>query len=96
MDVLRYLHELQIRKEMIERAIAELSQSQVGSAPRGSRAGKRRGRKSMGLEERREVSDRMQRYGRTAADRLTKVTSPPQVPWILYPEFRNRAALGQR
>ena len=61
MDLLSYVHELQIRKEMIERAIVELSQLQVGSGPSGT-PGERRGRKSMGLEERREVSERMKRY----------------------------------
>ena len=58
------LKELYAQKEKLERVIASLedlrlSGSSIATQPAGS---KRRGRKTMGLDERQEVSRRMKRY----------------------------------
>jgi len=66
MDLKSLIEELNARKAVLETAIVtlrEIQQSISGSAPRLSDS--RRGRKSMGEEERREVSARMKRYWET-------------------------------
>ncbi len=64
MDLHETIRQLKIEKEKIERAILQLEQLQGDHFPSG--AGlvlpKRRGRKAMGPEERREVSERMKKY----------------------------------
>jgi hypothetical protein len=55
------IQQLQAEKQRIERAIALLEQLRRNQGSRAV-ALKRRGRKSMGSEERREVSARMKRY----------------------------------
>ena len=62
MDLQQTIHQLEIQKRAIEFVITELEQLQNGN-DRGIVAMKsRRGRKSMGSEERRQVSERMKRY----------------------------------
>jgi hypothetical protein len=63
MDLSRALEDLYAEKEKLERAIASLEalQRAGGELPRLP-GGKRRGRKSMNLQERAEVSERMKRY----------------------------------
>jgi hypothetical protein len=66
MDLLETLRDLYAQRERLERVIAtleELARDTKPSLPAGS--GKRRGRKSMGAEERHEVSKRMRRYWET-------------------------------
>jgi hypothetical protein len=56
------IQQLQAEKQRIERAIALLEQLHRNQGNSKAVARKRRGRKSMGSEERREVSARMKRY----------------------------------
>ena len=66
MDFLKTLRDLYARKETVERAIAtleEMARDRNQSLPASSAS--RRGRKSMGAEERQEVSKRMKRYWET-------------------------------
>jgi hypothetical protein len=56
------IQQLQAEKQRIERAIAMLEQLHRNQGSSKAVARKRRGRKSMGSEERREVSARMKRY----------------------------------
>ncbi|MGD0049444.1 MAG: hypothetical protein ABSE42_20835 [Bryobacteraceae bacterium] len=64
MDLSKALQELYAEKEKLERAIASLEalQRAGGELPRLPNSGKRRGRKSMNLQERAEVSERMKKY----------------------------------
>lgn len=64
MDLTKALQDLYAEKEKLERAIASLEALQRvgGELPRLPDAGKRRGRKSMNLQERAEVSARMKKY----------------------------------
>jgi len=71
MDLSKVLRQLELEKQNIEQAIALLEQVQGGSDVPATKyrepAGpvslpKRRGRKSMGAEERQRVSERMMRY----------------------------------
>ncbi len=61
MDLQETIRQLVLDKERIERAIAELDQLNADGGCGGA-VQKRRGRKSMHLSERREVSERMKRY----------------------------------
>jgi hypothetical protein len=61
MDLEQKLRQFEIQKRKIELAIAELEQLQ-GTDGGGGVLANRRGRKSMGSEERLEVSERMKRY----------------------------------
>ena len=56
------IQQLQAEKQRIERAIALLEQLHRNQGSSKAVARKRRGRKSMGSVERREVSARMKRY----------------------------------
>jgi hypothetical protein len=59
MDLIKTIEELHHRKEMLERVIASLEGLQASvTLPQK----KRRGRKSVSLEERREISARLKRY----------------------------------
>jgi hypothetical protein len=60
MDLTKTIEELRRDKERLERVIASLEELQV--AMLWSPQKKRRGRKSMSPEERREVSERMKNY----------------------------------
>ena len=64
MDLFKALQDLYAEKEKLERAIASLEELQrVGSAlAESEKTKKRRGRKSMGADERLEVSKRMRKY----------------------------------
>ena len=64
MDLYKAIQELYSEKERLEKVIASLEELQraAGGAPAVPRAGKRRGRKSMGSKERQEVSERMKKY----------------------------------
>ncbi len=61
MDIQETIRQLQLERERIDAAIACLQELEAGASTSGSLK-KRRGRKSMPPEERREVSDRMKRY----------------------------------
>ena len=60
MDYQRILQELHDQRAKLDRAIQQLESLAAGSS--AARGPKRRGRKSMGAEERKIVSDRMKRY----------------------------------
>jgi hypothetical protein len=65
MDLYKAIQDLYAEKEKLERVIASLEDLQRaagGGIPPAPGGGKRRGRKSMGADERQEVSDRMKRY----------------------------------
>jgi hypothetical protein len=65
MDLSKVIQDLNAEKEKLERAIAlveELQRAAGGSIPPAPGGGKRRGRKSMGPEERQNVSARIKRY----------------------------------
>ena len=61
MDLVKTIEELRYEQERLERVIASLEELQTavaGTVPQK----KRRGRRSMSPEERREVSERMKKY----------------------------------
>jgi len=64
MDITKVLERLKSEKAAIERAIAEIEAilKSPGPTPQSVRAPERRGRKSMGDQERVEVSTRMKAY----------------------------------
>ena len=64
MHLYNALQELYAQKHKLETIIANLEELQVanGCEPRQSMGAKRRGRKSMGMQERRDVSRRMKKY----------------------------------
>lgn len=64
MDLQKMIDELYAEKAKLERVIAalELMQRTGDSPPEVPRAPTRRGRKSMGLKERQDVSERMKKY----------------------------------
>jgi hypothetical protein len=64
MDLYETIQQLKAQKEKIEHAIAQLEQLHGTGDHTNSRLAspKRRGRKSMGAEERKEVALRMKRY----------------------------------
>lgn len=62
MDLNRAINELRAERDRLEAVIAQL-ESLNGPSPTAVLAsGSRRGRKSMGVAERREVSERMKKY----------------------------------
>jgi len=64
MHLLKALKELYAQKQKLERVIASLEELRLcgGTSPLQQASVKRRGRRTMGLEERQEVSKRMKRY----------------------------------
>ena len=64
MDLNKTIQDLYAEKEKLERVIASLEELQRAAAANSHVMGrsKRRGRKSMGSEERQEVSERMKKY----------------------------------
>jgi hypothetical protein len=64
MDLYKAIQDLYAEKEKLERVIASLEELQrtAGGLPLPLKPQKRRGRKSMGTKERREVSERMKKY----------------------------------
>jgi hypothetical protein len=65
MDLYKAIQDLYAEKEKLERVIASLEDLQRaagGGIPPSPGSGKRRGRKSMGQDERQEVSERMKKY----------------------------------
>ena len=65
MDLYKAIQDLYAEKEKLERVIAsleELQRAAGGSVPPAPSSGKRRGRKSMNVDERQEVSARMKKY----------------------------------
>jgi hypothetical protein len=64
MDLTKTIQDLYAEKERLERVIASLEELQRAAAanPQAPDRNKRRGRKSMGAEERLEVSERMKKY----------------------------------
>ena len=59
MDLQETIRQLEIQKRKVEHVIAELEQLQ---GKEGGVSSNRRGRKSMGSEERQQVSERVKRY----------------------------------
>jgi hypothetical protein len=65
MDLYKAIQDLYAEKEKLERVIAsleELQRAAEAAASPPAETGKRRGRKSMGSTERKEVSERMKKY----------------------------------
>jgi len=65
MDLFKLIQDLNAEKERLERVIASLQDLQRPAGldiPPEPDSGKRRGRRSMGSEERQEVSARMKKY----------------------------------
>jgi hypothetical protein len=64
MDLRKTIQDLYAEKENLERVIASLEELQRAAAADSHTVGrsKRRGRKSMGSQERQEVSERMKKY----------------------------------
>ena len=64
MDLYKAIQDLYAEKERLERVIASLEELQQspGPLPQLQRSVGRRGRKSMGADERLEVSERMKKY----------------------------------
>ena len=64
MDLHKTIQDLYAEKEKLERVIASLEELQRAAAANSVLVGrnKRRGRKSMGSQERKEVSERMKKY----------------------------------
>jgi hypothetical protein len=65
MDLYKAIQDLYAEKEKLERVIAsleELQRAAGGTVPPAPASGKRRGRKSMNVDERQEVSARMKKY----------------------------------
>lgn len=63
MDLHKTIQDLYAEKEKLERVIASLEELQRAAAGNPLMTGrKRRGRKSMGAQERQDVSERMKRY----------------------------------
>jgi hypothetical protein len=64
MDLQKTIQDLYAEKEKLERVIASLEELQRAADANSSVMGlsKRRGRKSMGSDERQEVSERMKKY----------------------------------
>ena len=64
MDLRKTIQELHVQKQRLQRTIAELEQLQKsdGGGEGVAALVRRRGRKSMGHEERRVVSERMKKY----------------------------------
>jgi hypothetical protein len=66
MDLYKAIQDLYAEKAKLERVIASLEELQRaaggGIPPAPNSSSKRRGRKSMGAEERQEVSERMKKY----------------------------------
>jgi hypothetical protein len=61
-DLSKILHKLYAEKDGVVQAIAALEELRRDRAGQSLPSSKRRGRKSMGAEERQEVSERMKRY----------------------------------
>jgi hypothetical protein len=75
-DFTRTLKDLYAEKERIERVIVSLEALQDGSHVAADQVKKsRRGRKSMGVEERREVSERMRKYWENRRHELHRAAS---------------------
>ena len=76
MDLQKTIQDLYAEKEKLERVIASLEELQRAADASSHVMGrsKRRGRKSMGSEERQEVSERMKKYW--AGRRSSKQKSP--------------------
>ena len=63
MDLYRAIRELYTEKERLDRVIASLEELVTSGQPlAGEPEPKRRGRKGMGTEERKQVAERMRRY----------------------------------
>jgi hypothetical protein len=79
MNLMEMIRSLYGEKEILERAIRSLEELQqiTQSLQRSSSGtGKRRGRKSMGAEERRQVSSRIKKYWAARRKEKSKGASP--------------------
>jgi hypothetical protein len=79
MDLQETIRQLKIEKQRIEDAIAQLEQLQGRGGADPIAAPKRRGRKSMPPQERREVAERMRRYWANRP-KPPERTAPPGIP----------------
>ena len=77
MDLYKAIQELYAEKEKLERVIASLEELQrnAGALPEPPKPAKRRGRKSMNVDERQEVSERMRKYWANRRDHPKKEPS---------------------
>ena len=86
MDLYKTIQDLYAEKEKLERVIASLEELHrtSGSLPSLPTGAKRRGRKSMGSQEREEVSLRMKRYWASRRQNQTQAQHqellPSQIP----------------
>jgi len=81
MDLYKTIQDLHAEKKTVERAIALIEELQRGgSISPALGVGKRRGRKSMGTEERQEVSERMKKYWARIPWPTTPVGASPALP----------------
>ena len=78
MDLYKAIQDLYAEKEKLERVIASLEELQRTSAANPLIPGRsrRRGRKSMGAEERRDVSERMKKYWAGRRKQMDKSPEP--------------------
>jgi hypothetical protein len=78
MDLHKTIQDLYAEKEKLERVIASLEELQRASDanPMIPGGGKRRGRKSMGAQERQDVSERMKKYWASRRDSQHKSSEP--------------------
>jgi hypothetical protein len=70
MDLQETIRQLQVQKRRIEVVIANLEELQGTHGGGNFVIPKRRGRKSMGPEERRQISDRIKRYWATRREQV--------------------------
>jgi hypothetical protein len=75
MNLNKMLHELHEDKQRLEKVIRSLEELQENSVDGQSSIGRKRGRKSMPAEERREVSARMKKYWASRRNQKAKVAA---------------------
>jgi hypothetical protein len=82
MDLQKTIQDLYSEKEKLERVIASLEELQRAASANPLIPGrnKRRGRKSMGAQERREVSERMKKYWAGRRGKTPKHTRDSDAP----------------
>jgi hypothetical protein len=77
MDVYRYIQELYEEKKRLDRAIETLEALVEGKEPPSNHSGRRGRRPGMTEEERRKISERMQRYWAQRRSKSGSSGTPP-------------------